>query len=205
MSSESGKAFDWVLTGPAFEMLVSRLEAAGTDYLSLRERIQKLFLCNRVRESEIDNLIDTVMDRAARRIDEGIEVRNPVTYISQIARYVLMEYWDSPKSKTEAIDDEASLPNDAADSSLQDQADKGQLELRLECLENCASDLPQSERQRVIDYYHDEKRAKIDRRKKMADELAVSLNNLRVRMHRTREKLEKCIIECVKKAEAQTK
>jgi RNA polymerase sigma factor (sigma-70 family) len=189
---------DWVLTGPAFEMLLKSLESSGADYVAVRDRIHKLLLCNRVREADIEDLIDKAFDRTAKRIEEGVEVRNPVSYITQVARYLVMEYWDSPERRVDGSDSEQSFLDGLKRG---DENDRTELEGRLECLEKCAAGLPEAERQRVIDYYYDERRVKINNRKRIAEGLGISLNNLRVRMHRTREKLEKCILACLKKGE----
>ncbi len=49
-------------------------------------------------------------------------------------------------------------------------------------------------------YYHDEKRAKIDYRKQLADALGIPLNALRIRAHRVRISLEKCVKDCLAQA-----
>jgi DNA-directed RNA polymerase specialized sigma24 family protein len=190
---------DWVLTGPALDKLLASLDAdlneAGHKLLEIRKRLHKFFECNRC--SDKDELVDMTIDRGARRIDEGVEVRELYSYLTQIARFVLKEHWASPQKKMDEIDDEGSLllvapTMDAARNEKLEQ------EERLECLERCSDKLPLAERQRVIDYYYEQGRAKIDKRKRMADDLKITLVNLRVRMHRTRERLEECILDCLR-------
>ncbi len=59
--------------------------------------------------------------------------------------------------------------------------------------------LPAENRELIIEYYQEEKRAKIDRRKNLAERLGVPLNALRIRAHRIRAKLEECVHECVER------
>ena len=190
---------DWVLTGPAFDKLLACLDAdlneAGRKLLDIRRRLQKFFECNRCPDP--DELVDMTIDRGARRIDEGVEVRELPSYLTQIARFVLKEHWASPQKKMDEIEDEGSGSLLVAPTVDDARNEKEEQEERLECLEKCSGKLVPVERQRVIDYYYEQGRAKIDKRKRMAADLRITLGNLRVRMHRTRERLEECILDCL--------
>lgn len=190
---------DWVLTGSALDKLLARLDGdpneAGRKLLDIRKKLQKFFECNRCPDA--DELVDVTIDRGARRIEEGVQVRELPSYFTQIARFVLKERWASPQNKMDEIDDEGSGLLLTAPTLEETQNEKEELEKRFECLEMCSDNLPPAERQRVIDYYYDQGRAKIDKRKQMADELKITPGTLRVRMHRTRERLEECILGCL--------
>jgi hypothetical protein len=56
-------------------------------------------------------------------------------------------------------------------------------------------------REIILSYYQDERRAKIDRRKRLAEQLKISLDALRIRAHRIRKGLEKCIASCLPPAD----
>jgi DNA-directed RNA polymerase specialized sigma24 family protein len=190
---------DWVLTGPAFDKLLACLDPdlneAGRKLLDIRRRLQKFFECNRCPDP--DELVDMTIDRGARRIDEGVEVRELPSYLTQIARFVLKEHWASPQNKMDEIEEEGSGSLLVAPTVDDARNEKEEQEERLECLEKCSGKLVPVERQRVIDYYYEQGRAKIDKRKRMAGDLRITLGNLRVRMHRTRERLEECILDCL--------
>jgi DNA-directed RNA polymerase specialized sigma24 family protein len=190
---------DWVLTGPALDKLLACLDPdlneAGRKLLDIRRRLQKFFECNRCPDP--DELVDMTIDRGARRIDEGVEVRELPSYLTQIARFVLKEHWASPQKKMDEIEDEGSGSLLVAPTVDDARNEKEEQEERLECLEKCSGKLVPVERQRVIDYYYEQGRAKIDKRKRMAADLRITLGNLRVRMHRTRERLEECILDCL--------
>jgi DNA-directed RNA polymerase specialized sigma24 family protein len=70
-------------------------------------------------------------------------------------------------------------------------------EQEYECLRRCIERLPLHNRELVLQYYQDEKRAKIDNRKLLAERLGIALNALRIRAHRIRAALQKCVEECL--------
>lgn len=187
---------DWVLTGPALEKLLATLEAAGVGYLEMRERLVKYFAYNRI--ADADEMTDVTLDRAARRMEEGEEVRNPVSYITGIARFVLKERWAG--ANVDQLDEQAQLPDMMPDQKQEAEDAKRTLDQQLDCLDSCVGGLLPAERERIIDYYCKERREKIDRRKQIAEELGITLINLRVRMHRTRKELEQCVVGCLEAA-----
>jgi DNA-directed RNA polymerase specialized sigma24 family protein len=70
-------------------------------------------------------------------------------------------------------------------------------EPRLECLDHCLAALSSDSRQLIMDYYQEERRAKIELRQQLAKKLSIPLNALRIRAHRIRASLEKCVTKCV--------
>ena len=70
-------------------------------------------------------------------------------------------------------------------------------ERRFSCLHNCMEFLDAPSRELILQYYQHEKKAKIDHRKDLAERLGISLNTLRMRAHRIKESLQKCVRECV--------
>ena len=62
--------------------------------------------------------------------------------------------------------------------------------------------LPPANRELVLKYYHEEKRAKIEHRQKLAEQLGIAVNALRIRAHRIRHTLEECVRNCVQEATA---
>ncbi|MGB7621989.1 MAG: hypothetical protein WBN92_06525 [Terriglobia bacterium] len=191
---------NWILTGPALDKTLAHLDAdpnkAGRKLLDIRRKLRRFFECNRCPDA--DELVDVTLDRGARRMVEGIEVRDLPSYLAQIARFVLKEHWASPERNRDELDGEGPEQLLAAPAESKVEYEGEEQDERLECLEKCAGRLVPAERQRVIDYYYDQGRAKIDRRKRMADQMRISVGNLRVRMHRTRERLEECILDCLK-------
>jgi DNA-directed RNA polymerase specialized sigma24 family protein len=65
------------------------------------------------------------------------------------------------------------------------------------CLDRCLNKLAPHSRQLIERYYAHDKRAKIDFRRGIANELGISAGNLRLRVLRIREKLQTCIEQCL--------
>jgi len=76
------------------------------------------------------------------------------------------------------------------------------IEPSYECLEHCLEHLPSTNRQLVLEYYRQERKAKIDHRKLLAAELGIAVNALRIRAHRIRRSLEQCVHSCLEQQPA---
>ncbi|HWP42680.1 MAG TPA: sigma factor-like helix-turn-helix DNA-binding protein, partial [Blastocatellia bacterium] len=70
-------------------------------------------------------------------------------------------------------------------------------EARLRCLEECMQKLPPETRRLIISYYEGEEGAKIENRRRLAEQMDLSVNSLRIRLHRLRERLERCVSGCM--------
>jgi len=53
----------------------------------------------------------------------------------------------------------------------------------------------------ILEYYREEKRAKINLRKNLAEKLGIECNALRLRVHRIRTELRPCVLKCLQEAE----
>lgn len=67
---------------------------------------------------------------------------------------------------------------------------------RLQCFDDCLAALTDENRKLIIRYYEEEKGEKIAHRKKLAAEFNIPMNALRIRVHRIRKGLEKCVKDC---------
>lgn len=95
-------------------------------------------------------------------------------------------YYESRRRKELTIATEPVRP--AADL-VRDQA--------RQCLRFCLAQLPAQQQVLVLDYYVDEKSKKIKSRQELASEFGLTVNALRIRAHRIRATLEKCVRECI--------
>lgn len=183
------------ITSQGFSLLLARLdddpEVAGEAYEEQRRMLVKFFECRGC--SLADELADESLDRVMRRLDAGVEIENISSYAFGVARLLLLEWRRSPETKR--IDLE-SLPPLAAPPPSFEEADDVE---RHVCLESCLQKLPAESRALLLEYYRDERRAKIDVRQTLADRLSLRRNALTKRVVRLREKLEACIVACVKK------
>lgn len=181
----------WVLTQAAFDRLLVCLdtdrERAGTKYEVVRAKLVKFF---EWRDSAApDDHADETINRVARKLDEGETVRDLNSYFYGVARILLMEMRKGREKEQAALDQ---LP-----SPVQTVEECDEPEPQLACFEMCLGSLPADSREFITEYYQEEKRAKIDRRKKLAERLGIPPNALRIRAHRVRVKLEQCVGECI--------
>ncbi len=181
---------DWVLTREAFDCLLRLLdpdvERAAEKYEQIRRGLILFFQSHGSTSAE--DHTDETIDRGARRISEGVEIytSSPFLYFYGIALKVLREYQRRPAS---------ALPPAPP-------ADHEEMEQRLECMEGCLQELDAETRAMLAEYCQGDFRARMEHRRRMAERMGGSLNTLRIRVHRIREQLEKCVKKCVERREA---
>jgi DNA-directed RNA polymerase specialized sigma24 family protein len=72
----------------------------------------------------------------------------------------------------------------------------GKDDLLQACLERCLNALPPEKKMLLIRYYRSNKRAKIDGRQLLAEELGIGLNALRIQVFRLRNAMRRCVEKC---------
>jgi DNA-directed RNA polymerase specialized sigma24 family protein len=182
----------WSLTKEAYDKLLACFSAdeeqASERLLVAYLKLVRFFEWHIIDSPEL--CADETIDRAARRIAEGERIENLMGYLNGIAHYVLLE-----KRKPTPLEP---LPIDLADEpSFDPSSEDEEHEARLRCLDACLEELPAEDRTVILGYYQEEKRAKINFRKQMADRLGVGLNALRLRAFRIRTRLEECVMRCL--------
>lgn len=176
-----------VITHDSFEALLSWLgttrDEGAQKYETIRARLIRIFMNKGCMDPE--DLADTTINRVIGRLSaitpeyEG----DPTNYFCGVARLV---YFESRRRKELTIDREAITP--AFDLGL-NQAKQ--------CLRSCLAQLPQQQQILVLDYHVDEKSEKIKSRQQLASELGLTVNALRIRVHRIRISLEQCVKKCM--------
>ena len=193
---------DWVLTQDAFARLLARLdpdqELAGQKYETIRHGLITFFECRGGRSPE--DLADETINRVARRLMEGKELyaSTPSAYFYGVARNVLREHWDAPDAASAPLErarleDLSHDPAHAQEQHLRRRREDQQLE----CLERCLQGLASTDRDLISSYYHGETTVKIQNRKLLAERLGITVNALKIRALRIREKLEACVEQCL--------
>jgi DNA-directed RNA polymerase specialized sigma24 family protein len=188
-----------VLTSEAFSKLLDRLdsdrERAGEKYEDLRRTLIKFFEWRGAPFPE--DHTDETLNRVARKLAEGIEIKNLGGYCYEVARLVCLEVWKGNDSRRDppATNFQNAASADDSDSAIE-------LEIRLDCLEQCLNRLPDESRALIVEYYRDEKRDRIERRKALADALGLRREALANRAQRLRDKLEQCVTRCIGKKTA---
>lgn len=182
------------LTQHAFDLLLARLhperERAGEKYEAVRSRLVKFFDYRGC--TAADQAADETINRVARRLEGGETIRSEdaSSYFLGVARNVLREYWARPEGGWRALAEVApvlAVPADEPD---------GRDDERWRCLERCLDSLPAGQRELVLEYYEWGRRQRIGSRQDLCRRLGLSLNALRIRAHRIRAALERCVRDC---------
>jgi RNA polymerase sigma factor (sigma-70 family) len=179
----------WVLSQEDFDRLLAWLDAdrerAGEKYEEIRRKLIKILARRGCTTPE--DLTDEAMNRVSRRVKEIAEtyVGDPALYFYGVAQNVYLEY---VKKRPEGKPPPSPDPPEQA-------------EQKFECLEKCMEHLDSESRELILSYYQRDKREKIDRRKELAGTLGITVNSLRMRVHRIKASLQVCVIDCVERAE----
>ncbi|HKS26483.1 MAG TPA: hypothetical protein VJS44_01625 [Pyrinomonadaceae bacterium] len=172
----------------SFEALLGWLdpcrESAGQKYETIRKGLIKVFIARGC--SDAEHLADLTINRVMQRLPD---IRNgyvgePVRYFHGVARKVVLEY----RRRKELA---AELP------PITPVNEQTYTSAEYDCLSKCLGVLTPEQRELVLDYYVHEKRLKIIHHKQLSAEQGLSATALRVKVHRIRVNLQKCVMECV--------
>ena len=182
---------NWVLTQELFEQLLAWLdpdrEAAGQKYEHIRRALIKIFINNGCHS--VEDLADEAINRVAKRLSQIKDdyQGEKSLYFYGVAKKLVHE--ERRRTRTPVP-----IPTWNTDD----------VDPEFECLETCLEQLTNENRNLVLQYYQEEKRAKIDNRRVLADKLGIALNALRIRAHRIRNSLELCVRTCVIRIASET-
>jgi len=186
------KKKDWVLTEKSLAGFLFFLDPdparAGEQYEIWRRKLVKLFDWRGSATPE--DLADTTLNRLARNIDEGEVIRNLAGYIGSTARLVWLEALKEQERARGALEDLRVLDSHPSPTDSQ----------RVDCFELCLGSMVDESRALILDYYREERSRKIELRKQLAAKMGIPLNALRIRAHRIRLQLEKCVETCMKRS-----
>ncbi|HEU4390903.1 MAG TPA: hypothetical protein VFV34_24070 [Blastocatellia bacterium] len=179
------KKSEWTLTKVALDGLLGWLDAdhesAGKKYEHIRKSLVRFFEVRGCHLSE--ELADETIDRVARRLHEGVAIKtsNPFLYFYGVGVRVLREYYRKQNATV----------------WVPPQIDSADLHERLTCMEVCLTELTDDARELLLEYCRADNGASNEKRKRIADRMGISLNTLRIRVHRLRAQLESCVAECM--------
>lgn len=183
------------LTANSFAKLLATLgvdqEQAGEKYEDLRRTLIRFFEWRGAPFPE--ERADETFNRVARKLDEGVKIKNIGGYCREVARLVSLEAFkghDTKLGPLEAINAKAIIAS-TTDEALEK-------ELRLSCLDHCLDGLPNESKELILAYYQDESRSRIDHRKALAKRVGLRRDALANRAQRLRDKLEQCVFDCQK-------
>jgi DNA-directed RNA polymerase specialized sigma24 family protein len=174
-----------------FERLLLWLDQDRAKAAARYEEIRsKLIMVLSVRDCPFpEDEADETIDRVMRKLPEiiGTYVGAPEAYFYGVAIKVCQEY---KRKKTVPLPD---MPLPAPMPSSK--------EAQYDCLEECMDQLPPSNRDLVTAYYQFDGRKKIEARNELARQLGLPAGGLRLRAHRIRQELKRCVGECLNSKE----
>ncbi|SRR5229473_1620964 len=184
------------LTADTFARLLNCLDAdrelAGEKYEDLRRLLIRFFEWRGAPFPEEQT--DESFNRVARKLGEGIEIKNIGGYCYEVARRVLHETLKGPDRKHYSLE---AMNVDVAAAETGNEAEEK--EMRLACLDDCLGMLPESSGDLIVEYYKEANGEHIKRRKALAERLGLRREALANRVQRLRDKLEQCVSRCLKK------
>jgi DNA-directed RNA polymerase specialized sigma24 family protein len=208
-SGETRTAKPQGLTREGFDALLAQLdpdrEKAGERYETIRRKLVRLFEWRGCDGSA--DLADETINRVARRMAEGIELKSadPYGYFCGVAHLVFKEVLRRSSREFRSLESGEWPPPIYVPDDEEEPADR-----RLECLRHCLGKIPPDQRDLLLRYYqgkdhqgkdHQGKdhqgEGNIRNRKALSSELNIPLNALRIRVHRVRRKIEDCVQGCL--------
>jgi RNA polymerase sigma factor (sigma-70 family) len=181
------------LTQDEFDALLAWLDPdrdqAAQKYEEIRRRLIKIFVCRGCPVAE--DLADKTIDRVASKVKDVAQsyVGNPALYFYGVAKNVYHEW----------LRDQQHVPVPTPVQVPVVDPDPPEPDPEYECLEECIGQLSPEERKLILDYYQEEKQAKIDHRKQLAEGLGIGPNTLRIRVYRLRARLQECVEQLMKR------
>ena len=172
------------------QWLDSNPEQAALKYEKTRTRLITFFAggdCG----CEAERLADEAFDRVSQKLKAGqvseSHGRDKTFYFLGFAKNIRHEYLRQLKPAEITSRVIGSNPDNNNEHTEQE----------LECLDGCMDELTKENRWLVIEYYYFEKSAKIEHRRKIANQLEIDVKALRLRIYRIREQLKPCLESCL--------
>jgi RNA polymerase sigma factor (sigma-70 family) len=177
-------------TQEAFDKLLEWLdpdrERAAEKYQKIHTRLIGIFSNHGCADPE--KLADETIDRVIAKMDslavnyEG----EPTRYFCGVARNILKEDLKRRNTHKPLAEHQQIEPHD-------DQT-------KYDCLDKCMAELPAPSQSVILAYYANRGLEKIRRRKRIAEELGITVTALRLRVFQMRVQLRKCLEECLEEA-----
>jgi DNA-directed RNA polymerase specialized sigma24 family protein len=186
------------LTPEGFAALLGQLdpdpERAGELYEAIRRRLVRLFEWRGCAAPE--DLADETINRVARRLAEGVELRSgdPYGYFCGVAHLVYKEVLRRASREHRVLAEGGGWPP----PNFEDDEPSDR---RLDCLRRCLAQLAPDQRDLVLRYHQGNSHqgnggqgaGNIRARQALAREIGIPMNALRIRVHRIRRRLESCV------------
>ena len=158
-------------------------EGAGEEYERVRFCLGTFFA--RRHCSHAEELADETINRVILKIGEE-RIEHKLAYFYGVARNVYRE--SLRKERQHESLDEVQV---AAKPAPEEQS------FSSECLDKCLAELPAESRTLILEYFSDDKREKIESRRRISESLKMTQTALRMCVMRIKHKLKDCVQECM--------
>lgn len=180
---------DWELNQEQFYALLDWLHAdrdrAAEKYGLIQLRLVRFFVSRGCIDSE--HLADKTINIVALKVkDLGNYVGDRALYFYGVAKFVYLQ-----EVRNRRILPPPPPPPPDPEPEILDA-----------CLQRCLAQLPSEDRILVVAYEEEEKQARIRLRKRLAGDLEITVNALRIKIYRLHVRLRKCLEQCLEEVPA---
>ena len=158
------------------------VERAGEEYERLRFRLCTFFAQRQCRYA--DELTDETINRVILKASQE-QIESRLAYCYAVAKNVYREWLRKQR------------PHVEIDEALVVASDPEEPGLTSECLDKCLRELPPESRTLLLDYFSEDKRAKIELHQRISRGLKTTQTALRMRVMRSKQKLKTCVESCM--------
>lgn len=167
---------------------------AEATFVEITRKLVYFFASRSCREAE-DLATETTLRVAGKCAElSALGFGDRMAYFYGVGRNVLHEWLRDARrewgNRESASKDPTLLPTSAAQDWTNEEGEH-------RCLEQCMDRLTRGARRLILDYYGADKASKIASHRELAGQFGKSLNALRIEVHRIRNTLRRCVLECV--------
>lgn len=158
------------------------IDRAAEEYERLRYRLGVFFSQRRC--AFADEMVDETINRVILKSSEE-EIASKTAYFYGVAKNVYREWLrqERPHQDIEDVQLAAPAPEERTFSQ--------------ECLDKCLQELSPDSRTLLLDYFSEEKTAKVELHRRISERLKTTQTALRMRVMRLKQKLKLCVQECM--------
>ncbi|HEX8145592.1 MAG TPA: hypothetical protein VF591_00195 [Pyrinomonadaceae bacterium] len=166
-------------------------EGAGEQFKHLHRKLTYYFESRRC--DDPSELAHKTLERLMQKYGEHVEIKDLTRFSYGIAKKVRYEYLREKEAEKRYITEQEYRSR--ADAPEEDA--EARKERKRKCMEECSARLSESDRTMLTDYFNGRGRSRQQRRERMAEQLKISLQALRLRVFYLRRGLKKCLEKCL--------
>ncbi len=177
---------DWDLF---YSWLDPNPERAEEAYKKLRQSLIKFF--TKMKRQDCETLADDTIERLVQILSKSPATLSidPFRYAVGVARCISLEHFRNHVKPRAEFSDQVLQTLAPATSSAE-------AELLDRCLARCLGELDRSRRDLLLRYYHFERQDSKKIRDRIAIEMGITINSLRLKIMRIKDELRDCISAC---------